>query len=1038
MWQAALAGLSDRVHHGPMHGRAGFTLQGINAMLGSECSTFRRSSRHAWWPTPRTSSNGQPIAPLASCTAIAISILWVVGITSLPVTAAGDDLPSPATDRPQRPKATAPAPLPTPADADADEDNDDAAAKARRVIEEALARSAEAAAAVADEAMQDESQAAAPAGQPTKADTPNDAEGAAEAVPIGPASVTPSAGASAGLADLVVAKLSAQVAAGQLEAKRLARTSPVEAFGRLDQLAALVEAEGIPEESRKQILRRLERTRQELEEMTGKRRGELALERRNAEIEADIQREQAMKTETELRLAALIEQYNDLVDERRFDEAEAIAKKASELAPDNPISRQLLSQSRIIRRLASQESIGDARATGFLDMAEDVEGSAAGFVGPIAFPDTKDWKELTKNRTRLAAEGRGRLTVEEQEIQRKLSTKVEASHTAEPLAEVLETLGKQAGVPIHIDTAGLEQEAVTTDTPVTLSIDQPISLKSALRLILDPLNLEYTIRDEVLKITSPRMVQGEFYSVTYPVADLVIPVPNFTSDGLGITGALREGYSNASLRNSLSVQTGPPPAGINGGPAGDAGSVSPTSLAQFQPLGGSSPAVGSSPSIPFGAPSGGGAQADFQSLINLIQQTVAPTTWNTVGGQGAIQPFDTNLSLVISQTQEVHEEIVDLLDQLRRLQDLQVTIEVRFISLNDTFFERIGVDFDFNIQSGVNEPLNMTAVPTQGVGSIYPETLGINSRPGGPSQTIGLDSTGQPGVARSPTPLNPSTPNYFSIPFRQNSFGAAGVPSLPGLPDPTTSAANFGFAILSDIEAYFLIQAAQGNTRSNVMQAPKVTLFNGQQAFVSDTRQRPFVTSVVPVVGDFAAAQQPVITVLSEGTAVNVQAVVSNDRRFVRLTLVPFFSQIGNVQEFTFEGERSTKSKSSDEKSGADVQGGAGGPLTAGLNFGTAQSNEIELTSNGTTIQQPEFLFTTVTTTVSVPDGGTVLLGGIKRLREGRNEFGVPILSKVPYINRLFKNVGLGRTTDSLMLMVTPRIIIQEEEEDKLLGVRAP
>ena len=80
----------------------------------------------------------------------------------------------------------------------------------------------------------------------------------------------------------------------------------------------------------------------------------------------------------------------------------------------------------------------------------------------------------------------------------------------------------------------------------------------------------------------------------------------------------------------------------------------------------------------------------------------------------------------------------------------------------------------------------------------------------------------------------------------------------------------------------------------------------------------------------------------------------------------------------------------------------------------------------------PTFSFVTVTTTVSVPDGGTVLLGGIKRLSEGRNEFGVPILNKIPYINRLFKNVGIGRETQSLMMMVTPRIIIQEEEEEKL------
>ena len=223
------------------------------------------------------------------------------------------------------------------------------------------------------------------------------------------------------------------------------------------------------------------------------------------------------------------------------------------------------------------------------------------------------------------------------------------------------------------------------------------------------------------------------------------------------------------------------------------------------------------------------------------------------------------------------------------------------------------------------------------------------------------------------------------------------------------------------------------------MQAPKVTLFNGQNAYVSDTRQRPFVTSVVPVVGDFAAAQQPVITVLSEGTAVNVQAVVSNDRRFVRLTLVPFFSSIGKVETFQFEGSRTTKQKSSDAKSGADVKvPGAGNELGAGFAGSTASSGELETNSSGTTIQLPEFVFTTVTTTVSVPDGGTVLLGGIKRLREGRNEFGVPILSKVPYINRLFKNVGLGRTTESLMLMVTPRIIIQEEEEEKLLGTAKP
>ena len=47
---------------------------------------------------------------------------------------------------------------------------------------------------------------------------------------------------------------------------------------------------------------------------------------------------------------------------------------------------------------------------------------------------------------------------------------------------------------------------------------------------------------------------------------------------------------------------------------------------------------------------------------------------------------------------------------------------------------------------------------------------------------------------------------------------------------------------------------------------------------------------------------------------------------------------------------------------------------------------------------------------------------------------GVPILNKIPYLSRLFKNTGVGRDAESVMLMVTPRIIIQEEEEE-LLGV---
>jgi general secretion pathway protein D len=347
------------------------------------------------------------------------------------------------------------------------------------------------------------------------------------------------------------------------------------------------------------------------------------------------------------------------------------------------------------------------------------------------------------------------------------------------------------------------------------------------------------------------------------------------------------------------------------------------------------------------------------------------------------------------------------------MQDLQVTIEVRFITLNDNFFERIGVDFDFDIDDDIDRPFQVFGrVIEDEDGDAADGTEPVRNTldtDHGRSVTVGMQ---QPGVFSAD----------LDIPFTQNSFGLA-VPQFGGF--DATAGAQLGFAILSDIEAFFFINAAQGDRRSNVLQAPKVTLFNGQQAYVSDTSQSPFVISVIPVVGDFAAAQQPVIVVLNEGTHLTVQAVVSDDRRFVRLTVVPFFSTISEVDTFQFEGSESTTTSTEQEGNQEDP------------NDATASRDLVETTSSGTTVQLPTFSYVTVTTTVSVPDGGTVLLGGIKRLSEGRNEFGVPILNKVPYVNRLFKNMAVGRETQSLMMMVTPRIIIQEEEEEQL-GILQP
>ena len=62
---------------------------------------------------------------------------------------------------------------------------------------------------------------------------------------------------------------------------------------------------------------------------------------------------------------------------------------------------------------------------------------------------------------------------------------------------------------------------------------------------------------------------------------------------------------------------------------------------------------------------------DYDSLIELITTTIAPSSWDEVGGPGSIGAFDNASSLVISQTDDVHRAIEPLLVKLRQVKGLQ-------------------------------------------------------------------------------------------------------------------------------------------------------------------------------------------------------------------------------------------------------------------------------------------------------------------------------------------------------------------------------
>ncbi|MCA8995786.1 MAG: hypothetical protein KDA80_02345 [Planctomycetaceae bacterium] len=836
-------------------------------------------------------------------------------------------------------------------------------------------------------------------------------------------------------------------------AEKMRDKKPAEAVALLNETLANVEAADLSQQETDALTASLKSARGSIESYMAQKAPIIEMERKNTETRDLIEREIRTRVRVEQEVASLVDEFNELYDQRRYPEAHAKALQAKELDPDNPVVVMMDLKATFAMRSERNERLRADKEESFIETLHDVEDDLINPLakgGSIAYPS--NWEDIKKNRQKRPADARDHSEMELR-VRSALNYPVSLHFEDAPLDEVAEFISTSQGINVVLDTSALAEEGVTSSQPITIAVDG-IRLSSALNLILHNLSLDYTIQNESLVITSKMRQQGELEARVYQVADLVVPVSLAPKSAFAQPGT---GFNNSTMFNSGGLQSIP----ANG-------------FAQMpaNPAGGMNPAIPGMPTndTTLGGPSP--SNFDFQSLTELLTTTVSPDTWEEVNGPGTIYQNEGTLSLVIRQTQKVHQEIEDLLDQLRRLQDLQVTIEVRFITVSDDFFEQIGIDFDFNVNDSVGGPVvDNDFNPIRPFGSTDPD----NGIQGGAGQQQGGQGGGGQGGQQgqqgqqggSPTApfggqpsLNiigrdnwPSSTvvglvngtNTFQpdldIPFRQGSFDLA-APTFGGF-DPNAGI-QFGMAILSDIEAFMFVRAAQGDRRSNVMFAPKLTLFNGQTGTVFSGAFRPFVISLIPVASAFNIGFQPIIQPFFDGTNLTVRAVVSADRRYVRLSVLPTFNNITDVFTFSFlsggggggvgfggQGGGGGGQFGGGGGGGGFGQGGGGG----GQFGGGGQQGQQGGTAAGTvTVQQPIIEQTTVDTVVSVPDGGTVLLGGLKFLREQRNMAGVPILNKIPYISRLFKNTGVGRETQSLMLLVTPRIIIQEEEED-LLGI---
>ena len=163
---------------------------------------------------------------------------------------------------------------------------------------------------------------------------------------------------------------------------------------------------------------------------------------------------------------------------------------------------------------------------------------------PIVYPDAETWKELTARRKeKYSATELSRRSPAEKKIEDALKQPTQIEFVETPLKDVVDYLKDLHHIEIQLDTAALKDASVDESTPVTKNL-KGISLRSALKLLLDELQLKYVVHNEVLLITSPTKAESDEYMTTkvYPVADLVLPIKEtgFTG-GFGGLGGMQGG-----------------------------------------------------------------------------------------------------------------------------------------------------------------------------------------------------------------------------------------------------------------------------------------------------------------------------------------------------------------------------------------------------------------------------------------------------------------------------------------------------------------
>ena len=349
---------------------------------------------------------------------------------------------------------------------------------------------------------------------------------------------------------------------------------------------------------------------------------------------------------------------------------------------------------------------------------------------------------------------------------------------------------------------------------------------------------------------------------------------------------------------------------------------------------------------------------DIEDLSNLIRDTIAPASWDREGV--SIDPGEGNL--IVRQTAEVQEEIQAFLEDLRQFNSALVLIESKFLSVTDNFIQEIGNDFrglDNRVLEDVTNGLEDMA------------SLGLDN---GGSGTSGTNAAGAPSSGFF---FDDGLDGAFSA-TTQNLFESSLGNSLS-----TIGGLSFQLTFLDDAEVSSILRAVEKSEQSQVVQNQMLSVHDSQRAYVTVINQRAYIQDFDVEVAQFQAVADPTVNVLSEGIVLDVRPTILDNRKWLRLEIQPTVARIVSLRSFS---------------------------TTLGGNTAPVE------------FQLPELEVQSVNTSAFLPDGGSLLLGGLSRIRNVERRAEVPWIGRVPLLGFLFKSEGYNDERESLMILVKATI----------------